>query len=97
MRSMSAAAGSIDAAAAITARTSSSVITVRRCVFVDRSRARPATFVLTQPHRTACDEAARSTPCWFLMPASPMPLRRSRVCHRSTSPIDSRATGSVAI
>ena len=31
--------------------------------------------LLTQPHRTACDSAARSTPCWFLMPASPMPGR----------------------
>ena len=39
MRNASSAAGSIDAAAAITARTSSTVITLRCCVFVDRSRA----------------------------------------------------------
>ena len=96
-RSMSVAAGSIDAAAAITARTSSSVITVRRWDFVDRSRARLATLVLTHPNRTACDRAARKTPCWFPIPASRMPLRRMGVCHRSTSPIDRRATGNAAI
>ena len=90
MRSISAAAGSIEAAAAITARTSSSVITLRRGSFVDRSRAMLATLVLAQPQRTACASAARRTPCWFLIPASRIPDRRSRVCQRSTSPTDRR-------
>ena len=57
----------------------------------------PATFRLIHPHRTACDSAARSTPCWFLTPASPIPPCRSRVCHRSTSPTDSRASGTFEI
>ena len=84
---------SIDAAARITERTSSTVITPRWCTLVERSRASDATFDDTHPHRTACDSAARCTPCWFLMPESAMPPARRRVCHRSTSATVSRASG----
>ena len=91
MRSINAAAGSIVSAAAITARTSSTVITERTGVFAERSRAMLATLVPTQPHRTACASAARSTPCWFLMPASRIP----RVAQPGVPPLDvaDRQTG----
>ena len=97
IRNASSADGSIEAAAVITARTSSTVITSRCGTFVERRRAIDATFVDTHPHRTACDSAARSTPCWFLIPGSAMPAARRRVCHRSTSPTDNRLSDSRAI
>jgi len=69
------------------------VIASRFAVRELRGRASEATLASTQPHRCACPSAAPSTPCWFLIPASCLPLRRSRACQRSTSVTERRVTG----
>ena len=97
MRSISAAAGSIVTAAAITARTL--VERHRRCdAAPSTTAAAPCSRRWRYPapadrHR----QRGARTPCWFLMPASRMPRRRRRVCQRSTSATDRRASGKRAI
>ena len=71
---------------------------VRRCVFVDRSRAMLATLVLDPaPPDRLRQRGAQHAVLVLDAGVAPCPPRRRRVCHRSTSPTDRRASGSRAI
>ncbi len=96
-RRATSAAGSTVAAAARTACTSSSDIAWRGSALVERRRASDAALLDAQPHRTACDSAARSAVCWLRMAGSLTPARRRRACQRSTSLTDRRASGTRTI
>jgi hypothetical protein len=84
-------AASIACAASMTARTSSAVMDSRTAARGFRRRAIAATFVCTQPQRTAWASAARSAACRPRMVAGASPFRRRLACHRSTSAMSRRA------